>query len=135
MQWFAMGGVGMYVILASGVVIGLGGGLALLIAIAGWFFRPLRILARLGAALAIAACVLPMVVGVGASAMGRARMREAVEHAAPEHREAILAQGNAEASIPTVFGGGMSCLLLIPAGLAALVALPIPAPRRDDDED
>lgn len=135
MAWFAAGGVGMYVVLASGLLVGLGGGLALLIAIAGWVFRPLRIVARMGGALAVFACVLPMVVGVGASAYARYQVRQALEVVDSDQREVIAAAGYAEAKIPTVFGSGLACVVLMPAALAAIVALAIPRPAGTDDDD
>ncbi|MEZ4236973.1 MAG: hypothetical protein R3F59_12635 [Myxococcota bacterium] len=135
MAWFAEGGVGMYLVLASGVLVGIGGGLALIVAIAGWFFRPLRVVARLGAILMIVACILPMVVGVIGSTMARNNVRRAVELADPAQRELIIAVGNREASLPTMFGAGTSCCVLLPTVLASIVALTIPAPSDDEDED
>lgn len=135
MAWFQSGGIGMWVVLAATVLVGCGGGLAFLLAIVGWFVRQLRVVARMAGALAVFACVLPMVVGVAASAYGRYVVQQALPFVEPEQRDEVAAVGFAEAKVPTVFGSGMSCLVLMPAALAAVVALAIPAPRRPEDDE
>ena len=135
MAWFIEGGLGNYLVLGSAVVVGLGCGIAFLFAVVGWFFRPLRVVARIVGALAIFACVLPMIFGVGASFYARSQLAGIVEGVEPEQRQAIIAHGQRLASIPTTFGGALTCLLLMPAGFSALIALTIPAPPSDDDDD
>ncbi|MEQ1504438.1 MAG: hypothetical protein ABMB14_19510 [Myxococcota bacterium] len=132
--WFQMGGMSMYVILATGALVGCGAGLAFLIAVVAWFVRPLRIVARLGGILAIFACLLPMIFGVIGSTIARANVNSALEGVDPELKGAVAAQGYAEAKVPTVFGGVTSCLVLMPAALAALVALSVPKPPDPDEE-
>jgi hypothetical protein len=136
MAWWAGGGVGMYVVLAVCVLVGGASGLAVILSIVAWFFRPLRLVAKILGILVVLGCITPLIVGFAAGSYGRYRVDTILEmpDIEPEQREAIRRAGYAEAQAPAMFGGASTCLLLIPASLAALIALAIPKPQQDESD-
>ena len=130
-EWWVSGGMGMYAVLVTALLLVSFSCLALMLGISGWFIRPLRTIARIAAVLAVLACILPMMVGALFGVYARLQVDQALTSPDidPEQREAIARAGYQEARTPTMFGGGSTCMLLLPAGLAAAVGLAIRAPH------
>lgn len=135
MDWWMQGGVGMYVVLLMDVLAGGASLLALGLAIGAWFYRPLRLPAKILSILAIVLCIVPLVTGTASAAWSRHQVDEAIAGADPEQREIIRQVGYQEASAATTFGGGSTCCVLLPAILAAVIALAIPKTLAPDEDD
>jgi ABC-type methionine transport system permease subunit len=135
MQWWAEGGFFMYVVLAAAALIGVGVGLSFVSAVVAWFWRPLRTAARLIGILGVFATVTPLVVGMVGWFYNRSVVDAALMNVDPANVEQIRAVGYAEARHPMDLGSALTCVLLVPAALAAMVALTVPAPKRDDDDE
>lgn len=132
LEWFAMGGVSMWAILAVDVVLavvlsadGLLGAIAL-------FFGRAVTPARILAVLVLLFCGLPAIVGVAGWLMGRSAVNSALAFVDPAQAEAIRVQGMAEARIPLQFGVTSTLVL----GFLAFVVLAATmlASRRDEFE-
>ena len=104
-----------------------------MVAVGTWFLGRGRLAARAFAILGFPLAALPLAVGAVGWRWNVALVEAAVQNAAPEMRDLILAQGGAEAIVPLWFGLGSSVL----AGVAALVVLvlAIPSGRSSDPDE
>jgi len=132
MTWFMEGGPWMYVILMTDILVGLGVAAVFLLAAVSRMVAGLRWPARVLAALSVPAAGLPALAGIVAWQLGLSRMRQAVEFAPPEHKEALIAAGTELARIPLLFGGASSALFVLPALLGLLIAA---VPHRGATDD
>jgi hypothetical protein len=135
MQWWAEGGVFMWVVLAVSVAVMLLVGLSLVTALGAWFWRPLRTVARLVGILGVFSTVAPLVIGMAGYFYGRSQVDAALLVVDPAQADQIRAVGYGEARHPMDLGSGMTCVLLVPAAIFGLIALTVPAARADEDDE
>jgi len=117
-----MGLVAFGLIVGGGVMGAVGAGVCLFLAGRGL---------RVPAALTLAMAILPWMVGLGFTALGLARMYEALAFAEPAARATMMARGIAESTFATLFGGVVGSAVC--AGTAfgmAVCAIGQRAPRR-----
>jgi hypothetical protein len=122
-RWFQEGGAGMYAILLLDVLGLFGVGLSWIVALWGRLRGRSSALVRLVPALVMLGAALPALVGAISTFQAHVAVRAAVRFAEPAQRDALLAQGLAEALVPLRFGGGSTVLL---GGLAVLALMIAP---------
>ena len=121
-QWFAEGGSSMLIVAlldALGLVALL---LAWIMALVARLRGRTGFLVKAFPALVLMGSFLPVVVGAIGYLQGRSATIQAAAHAAPNLREALLAQGHEIALIPLRFGGVSTVVLGSLAVLALMIA-------------
>lgn len=134
MYWWQEGGVWMYPVLVT-LVLCLGAGFVTVLLSVGAFFVPvLKLVSRIAAILVVLGALVPTVVGGVGWMLGRSHVAAAVEHAAPEVQDEILARGYAEARRPLEFGTMSTMCALLPGALALVLSVAAPGRKQEDDE-
>ena len=124
-QWFATGGLAMWVVLLLLVGVLVFDVVTLVLAVAGRFGGGVLLwTARSGAALSLLLSALPGAVGALGWWYARGQVDLVLTVVDPAQREVLRQVGYAEALVPLQFGGGASALLVLVALLACVIAFP-----------
>lgn len=124
-QWFAMGGVVMWLVLLAGLSVAGLEGLAFTLALAGRFRGGVYVTGgRVLAGVSVLLAALPGGLGVAGWAYGRSQVDAVLAWVDPAQVEAIREAGYAEALVPLQFGGAVSAGLAFFALVACAIAFP-----------
>jgi hypothetical protein len=110
-EWWAIGGMWMYVVLLTDFAVAMLLGVLFVFAVVSAVTRRLGSVARALAIVGLLSTLTPLCAGFVGKQAGLNNMEQAIVHVDPEQREVIRAVGTAEAGVPFRFGIGSVCLL------------------------